>query len=169
MPRFSDIKPFTRDGNYRIDVSVGDIDYTISRYEEEYGLQLNPDFQRGHVWTEAQQSAFVEYVLRGGITSEIRLNHPGWQSNYKGDFVCVDGLQRITAVRRFTRNEIKAFGYYYNEYEDKLNMLTTIGFRVNNLKTRAEVLQWYIDLNAGGTVHSDEEINRVKKLLEEEK
>lgn len=40
---------------------------------------------------------------------------------------------------------------------------------VNNLKTREEVLQWYIDFNAGGTVHSKEEIDRVKKLLEEEK
>jgi len=38
---------------------------------------------------------------------------------------------------------------------------------VNNLKTRKEVLQWYIEFNSGGTVHTDAEIQRVKKLLEE--
>ena len=29
---------------------------------EEMGLELNPDFQRGHVWTEQQQIAFLEYL-----------------------------------------------------------------------------------------------------------
>lgn len=36
---------------------------------------------------------------------------------------------------------------------------------VNCLQTRKDMLQWYIDMNSGGTVHSEEEINRVKKLL----
>jgi len=35
-------------------------------------------------------------------------------------------------------------------------------------KTRAEVLTWYLQINAGGVVHSDEEIERVKELLKEE-
>ncbi len=38
-------------------------------------------------------------------------------------------------------------------------------FQVNDLLTREEVLQWYIDLNTGGTDHTDEEINRVKEML----
>ena len=39
---------------------------------------------------------------------------------------------------------------------------------INNLQTRKEVLQWYIELNSGGTVHTDAEIDRVKKLLRKE-
>ena len=38
---------------------------------------------------------------------------------------------------------------------------------VNDLKTKKEVLQWYVQMNAGGTPHSAEEIERVKKLMEE--
>lgn len=30
------------------------------------------------------------------------------------------------------------------------------------------VLQWYLDMNTGGTVHSEEEIARVRNLLEQE-
>jgi hypothetical protein len=33
------------------------------------------------------------------------------------------------------------------------------------LKTKQEVLQWYIELNEGGTPHTEEEINRVKELI----
>jgi hypothetical protein len=39
---------------------------------------------------------------------------------------------------------------------------------VNELKTRREVLQWYLDLNAGGVVHTTKEIERVRELLAKE-
>lgn len=38
---------------------------------------------------------------------------------------------------------------------------------VNNLKSEKEVLQWYIDMNAGGTPHTSKEIERVKKMIGE--
>ena len=42
----------------------------------------------------------------------------------------------------------------------------TLIIHVNNLKTKKEVLQWYIDMNAGGTPHTTKEIERVKKLID---
>lgn len=79
---------------------------------------------------------------------------------------CVDGLQRLTAMRRFLKNEIPIFGTYCNEFEDSNALYSfSLKFNVNCLQTRKDMLQWYIDMNSGGTVHSEEEINRVKKLL----
>lgn len=46
-------------------------------------------------------------------------------------------------------------------------MKHTLRLNVNNLKTEKEVLQWYIDMNVGGTPHTLEEIERVKKMIEE--
>lgn len=62
------------------------------------------------------------------------------------------------------------FGYYLKDFENYKVLLRreSIKININNLKTREEVLQWYIDFNSGGTVHSKSEIDRVKKLLEEE-
>lgn len=42
-----------------------------------------------------------------------------------------------------------------------------IKFNINNLQTRKDIIKWYIDYNSAGTYHSKEEIERVKKLLEE--
>jgi len=83
--------------------------------------------------------------------------------------VCVDGLQRLTACMRFINNEIPAFEHYYKEFEGWMPLDIDLLFNVNNLKTKAEVLVWYIEFNTGGTVHTEEEINKVKMLLEKEK
>jgi hypothetical protein len=81
--------------------------------------------------------------------------------------VLVDGKQRLLAVRRFLADEIRAFGKLYSEYGPLSGTRTNgmIKFNVNDLETRAEVLDWYLSLNAGGTAHQPEEIERVKNLL----
>ncbi|MFP2985370.1 DUF262 domain-containing protein [Bacillus velezensis] len=165
--KFKDIVPYTKDGSYRVHHSLRHFKSAIERYIEE-GLQLNPDFQRGYVWTEEQQIKFVEHLLKGGKTNPIFLNQKGWMRDFQGDFVCVDGLQRITACLRFLNNEIKAFDHFYNQFEDTLSNLISLEFVINDLPTKADVLQWYIELNTGGTVHSIEEIKRVQTLLEKE-
>ncbi|MDI3411736.1 DUF262 domain-containing protein [Bacillus sonorensis] len=164
--KFSDIKPYTNDGNYRAHHPLKYLKSTIETYIEE-GLQLNPDFQRGHVWTEEQQVKFVEHLLRGGKTTPVYLNQKGWMKKPEGEFVCVDGLQRITACLRFLNNEIPVFGHFLSEYEDSLSNLIALEFVINDLPTKKDVLKWYIELNTGGTVHSEEEIARVKNMLNE--
>lgn len=165
--KFSELPQFTSVGNWEVSFEFKYFIQWILK-EIENGLVLNPDFQRGHVWTEEQQVAFVEYYLKGGQIGVIYLNAPEFPSVYKdGEYVCVDGLQRITALMRFYSNEIKIFGrYLYKDFTDRPKY--DVRVNVNNLKSRKEVLKWYIDLNSGGTPHSSEEINRVKELLEKE-
>ena len=144
----------------------------IDEHVKNFNLQLNPKFQRGHVWTEEQQIKWLEFFLRGGKTGRILyFNYPSWQGPIKegeyNDFVCVDGLQRLTAIQRFMNGEIPVFGSYINEYEDRMSLVRdSIKVNINNLKTEKEVLQWYVDMNSGGTPHSDEEIERVKRMIE---
>ena len=175
---FKDIPQFTRDGNYRVNVSWDYLEDTLAGYQERgqkpnskiASLDLNPDFQRGHVWTESQQTAFVEHILSGGVGSkEIRFNCTGWMGDFRGPFVIVDGKQRLEAVRKFMRGELKAFGHYLNEFTGRLRSTTAeLIFSINNLQTRKEVLRWYLEINTGGVVHTPEEIQKVRDLLEKE-
>lgn len=130
ITRFKDIPQFTSGGSYQVNYSLTSLVREIEEEVNEMGLQLNPEFQRGHVWTEEQQIAWLEYHLRGGKSGNtIYLNNPFWSSyrepkqNEYSDYVCVDGLQRITAAQRFVHNEIKVFGSYFKEYEDRLQMM----------------------------------------------
>ena len=169
--KFSEIKQFTRKANYCVDINWGYMpDWIKNQQNEQYNLELDPDFQRAHVWTKKQQERYIEFILKGGEGSrDIYWNCSGWMSTFKGPMVLVDGKQRINAVEKFLDNKIKAFGYHHKEYEDKLSIIqTSFRFHVNNLETRAEVLQWYLDLNFGGTPHTEAERKRVINLLKEE-
>ena len=169
--RFKDIPQMTENGSWECDFTLISMIKQIESWDQEFGVNMNPDFQRGHVWTEQQQIAYVEFFLRGGQTARvIYFNNPNW-NRYKDDaddMVCVDGLQRYTAIKRFVENEIMVFGHFFSEYEDSVRISNTIKINVNDLQTRKEVLQWYIDFNSGGTIHTDEQIGKVRILLEKE-
>lgn len=172
--RFRDIPKFISDGNYAVDYPFHSLVKWIREEESEAGLQLTPDFQRGHVWTERQQVAYMKFLLRGGKTGRnLYFNYPSWHRQVSegtyNDYVCVDGLQRITAIMRFVDNEIKVFGSYFREYTDSPRIIEdTMRVHINDLKTKREVLQWYVEMNAGGTPHTEAEIRRVRDMIEKE-
>lgn len=171
--KFRDIPQFTRTPTYIVNTSWDSLEWVISRYQDKdeiAKLNLEPDFQRGHVWDERHQIAYVEYKLKGGSGSNVLLfNCPGWMDDFRGPYLLVDGKQRIEAVRKFLRNELVIFGKYkFSDFEDHLGWRPDFLWCVNDLNTRKQVLQWYLEINTGGVVHTEEELNKVRKLLEEE-
>ena len=176
--RFEDIPKFFRPPHYNATTQWNHVERQLESWEERgtdtTWLELDPDFQRGHVWTEDKQIAYVEFCLRGGDSSRtILFNHPNWMDSFEGPMTLVDGKQRLEAVRKFIRNELPIFdGNLLNDFDDPKKVLRCseayFNFKVNNLKTRRELLQWYLQLNTGGVVHTDEEIANVHKLLEKE-
>lgn len=170
IPQFPNI-------HYRVDVPWMFVERNLDTFVNEHGLDLNPDFQRGHVWTEQQQIDYVEFMLRQPQSGrEIFFNHRGWMTSFEGDFVLVDGLQRITAARKFLNNELPAYGHLLKDiggFKNKRDQVVipsdvSFSFQIAKLKTRADVLRWYLDFNSGGTPHAKEEIDRVRELLNKE-
>lgn len=169
MAKFSDIKLFPH-AAYEIDVAWKDLEMVIKTYTERDGLNLDPEFQRAHVWTRAQQVAYVEYVLQGGeVGKNLTFNCPNWQTNLNdiGPYEIVDGKQRLEAVRAFMRDDFPAHGHLRSEYTDHIRYhIGNFKWRICSLETREEVLQLYLNINAGGTPHTKKELDRVRKLLE---
>jgi hypothetical protein len=166
--------PMIDRGSYVIDVGWWYLEQTLQSFSDAEGLDLDPDFQRAHVWNQTQQERYVEYILRGGYAGkEIYWNSTTWNGAHNTPVQIVDGKQRLEAVRKFLRGETQAFGHFYNEYSDRAFRLhhARFTFYINNLRTRREVLQWYLDINRGGTQHTEKEIDKVRRLLaaEEEK
>lgn len=134
-------------------------------------LDLAPDFQRAHVWTEEQQISYCEYILRGGTSGkDLYFNCKGFEDgSMEGPYVIVDGKQRLQAVRQFMAGNIPVFGRFIHEYEDHPDLFVArFHWNVAALETRKEVLDWYLNFNSGGTVHSEEELQKVRDMLDAE-
>ena len=170
-PMFKHVEQYTSYGSYQVTMSWDYLAEHIRHWEERTegiaSLQINPDFQRGHVWTEEQQIKYVEYMISGGSGAKVLyFNCAGWMYNWTGPFVLVDGLQRLTAALKFMDNEIPAFGCFLNYYGDQ-QFMRGVEFllNVNNLEHYHEVLRWYIEMNTGGIVHTTDEILKVQRML----
>ena len=173
---WSDIPEFPH-SHYNVNIRLSHVEETLDRYNETHQLNLSPDFQRAHVWTEDQQVAYMEYLLmRPQAQQLIIFNHPNWMGNFKGEMLLLDGKQRLEAARRWLHNEIPAHGHYRKDFThyDPKNPCRQPGavptdidfvFCVMKIKTREEIIKWYVNFNAGGTPHTKEELDRVRLLL----
>lgn len=153
------------------------LEQALEAFGKDYGLNLLPDFQRGHVWSPEQQAHYVENVYRGVIPPEamlIQFNCPHFENwDYSGELPremqIVDGLQRLTAVRKFLAGEVKPFGLSISDFAgstyDPMRPRFRLRVAVHTFQSRADLLNHYLDLNAGGTPHSDAEIARVRGLV----
>jgi len=165
------------DGNYRVNTFLDHMIHTIDRYKKEYNLNLDPDFQRAHVWDSDKRVKYVEFLLKGGKSNPIYFNCEGWMGrggNREGEFVIVDGKQRLTAILMFLNNEFPVFkemdsdgiGYYAKEFDMIPN---DVEFIINDLPNRELVLKWYLQMNEGNVAHTEEELDKVRQMLRGEK
>jgi len=80
--------------------------------------------------------------------------------------VIVDGLQRLTTIRMLVTNQLPIFGgARFQDFDDHHRIHNTLRFAIADLPTEAEVLKWYLAINAGGTPHTTAELDRVRRLL----
>ncbi|CAH1758272.1 16552_t:CDS:2 [Entrophospora sp. SA101] len=68
-------------------------------------IDLNPEFQRDVVWTAIKQSHLIDSILNNFYVPPIifsckKLDNKKWIR------VCIDGKQRLTAIRKYMDNEI---------------------------------------------------------------
>ena len=81
--------------------------YDLIKYGD---IELSPDFQRNFVWDKTRQSRLIESILLGLPLPSIYL------SQYMdGRLTIVDGLQRITTIKRFLDNELTLHNLEYLE------------------------------------------------------
>ena len=132
-------------------------------------LIMEPEWQRGHVWTLEQQTSYMEYFLKGGNAGrELYFNCSTFQGDYSTPMYCLDGLQRITAAIGFMHNNVPVFGgHFYKDFTDNIRLLSNACFNINVMKiaSKKELLKVYIDFNSGGTPHNPAEIARIETMM----
>lgn len=154
---------------------------SLSRMVADGEIDFDPPYQRGHVWTEDQQKNFVGFLIEGGRAPEVFVRELPVTEDTKPPFYeVVDGKQRMTAMIRWWNGEIPArLSEEWDSQEIWVSDLDLVELRCIKIGgmntsvqflvdvTDAQVMRFHLRLNRGGTVHTDEEIERVQRLYEE--
>lgn len=183
-PQFSlaTVRTFMDAGRYNVAVAGGQLNNFLDEARKTGGVDMDPDFQRGHVWKPKNQTLFMEHLLRKGEHGRtIIWNDPSYgkrvaDSDLKDGLVIVDGKQRMTAVLSFLDDKVPVFGgHVFSQFDrhSRMQVLAPTGLlrmqmNIVGLQYRRELLQLYIELNEGAVAHDPSEIARVRNLLEKE-
>ena len=151
-----------------VDHSLGYIEVVIDQFD------MDPDYQRAHVWTSRQQQDFLGHVVTGGRVPLIFIRDYDQSGGARDKYEVVDGKQRLTSYLAFIRDEqcarlLNGRELWYRDFSKiERRRLPTIKCGIVTLKDRIEVLRFYLRLNGGGTDHSEPELDRVRALLAQE-
>jgi hypothetical protein len=157
--------------------STHGLDYDIGTLEKglkTWNIDVDPEYQRDHVWTDEQRSAFLGYWLQGGTIPTLWVWEPPSTKEDTGEArpELIDGKQRLTALLKWWHNEIAANVDGRMIFADQTNRRFRAKFAIHvtfvRLASRADVLRFYLRLNGGGTPHSANELQRVRMLLDKE-
>lgn len=118
-----------------------------------------PPWQRGLVWTRAQQVALIESAWRGLSIGTYTFNQAGIGSPF--DNLLIDGQQRMHAIQCYLDDDFPVFGWHWSECTivDRRMWEMSVHFHSYVTETDDEgYLRNYYNLtNFGGTVHKESE------------
>ncbi len=149
-----------RAGRARTDRALDEQGWTGRRV---LGMKI-PDWQRGEVWTEAQEARFIESVFLGASIGQYMLNEH--QDSALSGFV-LDGQQRLLAIQRYWDGAFGVPGedgrtWLWTDLDPATEQQHFLRIQFPYLLTRygseAQMQDAYNRHNAGGTPHRAEDL-----------
>lgn len=165
----------------------------IGNYENRFDLDIDPEFQRGFVWTLEQKQALIVsllnempigafYVNKLNIYQDLPYGSDSRavieqrnliKERSRCDNVLYDGKQRINAILSYLKGEffveINGETYYVNELPSMYVFRITHA-TVTVLETEfdqyEDIVKHYITINTNQTRHTNDDIDRALAYLE---
>lgn len=148
--------------------------YSLLSFHYLFGVDFNPDYQRGSVWDEEDREKLLDSIFAGReigrfVFKQLPFNRTNDDGNY---YEIVDGKQRMLTLLAFYENRFPYKGVFYNDLspQDKnWFMDAPIGVaELDQNTTHAEVLEVFLALNEGGKPVAKEVLDHARELLKGE-
>lgn len=164
---------FSANDDIRLSYSNTTIESLMSKHYH-FGIEFEPPYQRGFVWTQADKDMLLESIFMGAEIGRFVLKHCSdeeWRNNPNVSYEIIDGKQRLLTLLSYYENRWAYKGVFFNELSnaDRRRILDTnvSVAEVRNL-SHNDTLKLFLRLNRGGRAVSNEVIEHVEALLSEE-
>jgi len=142
--------------------SMGDI-FSKAYY---FGIDFNPDYQRDYVWELKDKVALIDSIYNNIDIGKFAFI----KKDYSDDLLyeILDGKQRIRAILDFYEDRFQYQNKYFSDLtireQDHFENYKITMAEVSDL-TEEQILKYFLMLNTGGKVMSEEHLNKIREKL----
>jgi len=155
-----------RNKDLRLNYSQRDISGILHTYYES-GLDLNPDYQRGNVWSSDDKLLLIESIFKNIDIGKFTIIKRPFKENEQS-YEILDGKQRIITLIEFFEDRFEYKGLKFSE----LNWRDQRHFENYNLSyseaspmSHEQKYRYFLNLNITGKPIDPDHIHHVQKLL----
>jgi len=159
-----------RNEDLRLNFSQRDV-YSLVHMFYYAGLDLNPDYQRGNVWSKEDKVLLIDSIFKNidiGKFTIIRRPFSGNEELYE----ILDGKQRVTALLEFYEDRFSYKGLRFSEmhWRDQHHFENYhLSFAQAEPMSDEQKYRYFLNLNITGKPVDPNHINHVKQLLKTER
>ena len=147
-----------------------DLTELIGTYYYSFGIDTDPEYQRGYVWNEADREELMDSVFKSIDIGKIVLidkEHAGDTDDW---YEILDGKQRLLTLVAYFEDRFPYKGLYYSDLcrEDKRKFdNTSVSVAIVRNASKELIYRLFIMLNTAGKSMSSEDMDRALKLYKE--
>lgn len=151
--------------------SQREINGLLHYYYHSYGIDMNPDYQRGLVWTLEDKVNLIDSIFNNIDIGKFVLLGRAYREK-EPNFEILDGKQRLTALVEFYENRYsyKGLKYYQLHWKDKLHFerygislaMTPFGQDI----PQQQKYKYFLKLNKSGKPQDPEHIKYIQNLFD---
>ena len=139
---------------------------------KEYGIDLEPEYQRGLVWSDEQKWSLIDSIMKNIDIGKFTIIRRPWGKNHNKPatpklYEMLDGKQRITTLWEFYTGQFKYKGLRYHELHP-LDRSHFKNYRISYAEceplTDEQKYRYFLKLNTTGVPIEQEHIERVRRL-----
>lgn len=133
-----------------------------------FGIDYEPPYQRGYVWSGAQRESLLESIFMGTEIGRFVLRDRDCVDDGPM-YEIVDGKQRLRTLTDYYENRFPYKGAFYNDLSEK-DKQTFLNHDVSKAILRnysdEDIIRVFLLINRGGTIMSEDVIRNAEKMLE---
>lgn len=138
-------------------------------YTESAGVDMNPEYQRGYVWSLEDKQNLIRSILQDIEIGRFVFMQKDFTAEDPHFYEIIDGKQRLSTLVEFYEDRFEVDGLKFSEmsFRDRHAILGKQVLIIDTPQlTDKEKYEYFIRINTTGKVMDQLHIEKVKKMLE---
>jgi len=161
------VEKLQEDEDIRFNYSQRHLESLFYLLYRDVGLDLNPDYQRGNVWSDEQKVSLIESIFKNIDIGKFTIIKRKYRENFDFLYEVLDGKQRIIAVTEFFEGRFTYKGKRYQDlhpFDQHHFKSYPVSYAEIEPLNNEQKYRYFLKLNTTGVPHDEEHLDKVREM-----